>query len=190
MENPANKSWFASIKESDLKGPGGNTDFTDIDKISEFKSQKDIPYMKQFKILTEGNYVFGVEVVYRGGPNNEGISAGQHISRQPENNMSGFEWRTFDFHEEEFITEMSVRTGAWMDRIAFKTNKGRNYSVGGGGGDFYDLGLKEGKNKMPRVVAIGGGYGDQMKNLKAYYVKVPKTQKQAAAAVSQSERGS
>jgi hypothetical protein len=89
--------------------------------------------------------------------------------------MGGFNWRPFDFNDGEFIVEMSVRTGAWMDRVAFKTNQGRTFSVGGGGGDFYDLGLKESKNKIPRVVAIAGGYGDQMKNLKAYYVNVPKT---------------
>jgi hypothetical protein len=28
---------------------------------------------------------------------------------------------------------------------------------------------------MARVVAIAGAYGDQMKNLRAYYIRVPRT---------------
>jgi hypothetical protein len=34
---------------------------------------------------------------------------------------------TYDFEDGEFITELSVRTGDWMDRVAFATNKGKRF---------------------------------------------------------------
>jgi len=65
-----------------------------------------------------------------------------------------------------------------MDKVSFTTNLGRRFSAGGNGGDHYDV-IKSSNsgNTMNRVVAIGGGHGDQMKNMKAFYVKVPKTSK-------------
>jgi hypothetical protein len=42
--------------------------------------------------------------------------------------------------------------------------------------------------KITRVVAVGGAYGDQMKNLKAFYVKVPKGQSKGLAPQSPVKR--
>jgi hypothetical protein len=64
-----------------------------------------------------------------------------------------------------------------MGKIAFITNKGKRFSAGEGGGDHYDVIKASNSSKtIIRVVAVGGAHGDQMKNLKAFYVKVPKAQ--------------
>jgi hypothetical protein len=79
MENPDNQGWFGKLLESDVKGPNDakyNT-FNGKDKLEGFKTQKDIPFMKQFKVLTEGQYIYGVEVVYHGPKPGEEFSAGK-----------------------------------------------------------------------------------------------------------------
>ena len=127
--------------------------------------------MKQFKVLTDGQYIYGVEVIYCGS-NGEEISSGKNVARHGSENS----WESFDFQDGEFITELSVRTGSWMDKIALSTNLGRRFSAGGNGGDHYDVVKASTSGKtINRVVAIGGAFGDQMKNLKAFYTKVPKS---------------
>ena len=61
-----------------------------------------------------------------------------------------------------------------MDRVAFSTNKGRSFQAGGGGGDFYQIGMVAPKGKQCRVVAIGGTHYDHMESLYAHYVVVDK----------------
>jgi|LauGreDrversion4_2_1035121.scaffolds.fasta_scaffold122827_2 hypothetical protein len=52
MENPENQGWFGKLIESPVKGPTDRnyTAFNDLDKLSEFKTEKDIPFMKEFKV--------------------------------------------------------------------------------------------------------------------------------------------
>lgn len=69
---------------------------------------------------------------------------------------------------------MAVRTGAWMDRVSFTTNKGRSFQAGGGGGDFYQLQMTAPKGQQSRVVAIGGTHFDYMESLYAHYAVVEK----------------
>ena len=78
--------------------------------------------------------MYGVEVIYRGDDNNS-VSAGSHTGYA----SSDQTWLTFDFEEGEYINNMSVRTGCWMDKVAFSTNKGRSFSAGGEGGSFYQI---------------------------------------------------
>ncbi len=62
---------------------------------------------------------------------------------------------------------MRARTGAWMDKLTISTNKGRDFSAGGNGGDEYNLEIPKGC----RVVAFSGAMRDYMRNIKAYYIK-------------------
>ncbi len=73
-----------------------------------------------------------------------------------------------------------------MDRISFITNQGRQFKAGGSGGDHYDIKLFNSKTMMSRVIAVAGSYGDQMKSLKAYYLKVPKEVNSKKQTVQQS----
>lgn len=88
-----------------------------------FKTLKEIPFMKKFNVMTEGDFIYGVEVIYHGPKPGEEYSAGKQIAAHG----AGKPWVTYDFEDGEFITELSVRTGAWMDRIAFSTNKGKRF---------------------------------------------------------------
>lgn len=67
---------------------------------------------------------------------------------------------------------MTVRTGAWMDRVAFTTNKGRSFQAGGNGGDQYQIQMSAPKGQQTRVVAIGGTHYNHMESLYAYYTLV------------------
>ena len=125
--------------------------------------------MKQFRAQSQGDFIYGVEVVYRGDDSNN-VTAGSHTGR----NSSYQTWETFDFEDGEYITSMSVRTGCWMDRVAFTTNKGRSFQAGGGGGDFYQIGLNAPKGQECRVVAIGGTHYDHMESLYCHYILVDK----------------
>jgi hypothetical protein len=112
------------LKKSESRGPVNShaTAFNDLDNMKSLKSKSTIPFMKQFRAQTQGDYIYGVEVIYRGDENSS-VTATAHTGR----NSSYQNWETFDFEEGEFITTMSVRTGAWMDRVAFTTNKGRSF---------------------------------------------------------------
>ncbi len=41
---------------------------------------------------------------------------------------------TFEFAEDEYMTEFSVSSGDLVDRVEFRTNSGRFFSAGGTGG--------------------------------------------------------
>lgn len=66
----------------------------------------------------------------------------------------------FEFWEDEFITEVSGRKGAWMDSITFKTSYGREVRCGGYGGNGFIIKISPGSE----VRAIGFNTGDHLTN--------------------------
>ena len=71
--------------------------------------------MKEFKVLTNQQYLYGIEVIYRGMPESGSASfkVGEHIGR--EGSYGGLSWESFIFQEGESITKFDLRSGAWMD---------------------------------------------------------------------------
>ena len=62
---------------------------------------------------------------------------------------------------------MIVSSGDVVDRIEFTTNFGRNFKAGGSGGEARHLRFDA---PNVRVIALGGGMGGHMHNVKAHYI--------------------
>ena len=86
------------------------------------------------------------------------VSAGEHIGRDfgPDIQRDTLQ---LDLASGEYISEVSGRSGAWMDNLTIRTSKGRSLVAGGsGGGPFHVLKKEEGK----RLVALKGGVGGHL----------------------------
>ena len=94
----------------------------------------------------------------------------------------GVECHRFDLDDDEYITKLKARTGAWVDEIEIITNKGRDFDKGGDGGGANDIDFEPMKRLC--VIACGGGVGTHgmltLHHIKAYYLdlnKYPVTKK-------------
>ena len=72
----------------------------------------------------------------------------------------------FLFEDGEYISEFRVSSGDLVDRIEISTNTGRTFQAGGPGGSL----LQARTNGPARVVALGGGLGGHMHNVRAFYL--------------------
>ncbi|MBN9285118.1 MULTISPECIES: hypothetical protein [Flavobacterium] len=71
---------------------------------------------------------------------------------------------TLILSSDEYISEITIRSGARIDKLMLTTNKGRTIGGGGGGGGETVL-------KGIRVVAIGGKSGSRVDKLRITYVE-------------------
>ncbi len=76
----------------------------------------------------------------------------------------GEQSRMFDLEKDEYITEVVIRSGKWMDYLSLTTNKGNKVSGGGGGGNLTIL-------KNIRVLEIGGCFDGLIRQLTLKYVE-------------------
>jgi hypothetical protein len=70
------------VQKSLHKGPQNRhaTTFDDLEAIKSLKGKKEIPQMKQFKVQTNDDFVYAIEVTYRG-ENGKEVYAGEHKGR-------------------------------------------------------------------------------------------------------------
>lgn len=71
---------------------------------------------------------------------------------------------TLVFDTDEYISDITIRSGERVDNLQFTTNKGRTLGGGGGGGNKHTL------NGI-RVIAIGGRSGDRLNKITITYVE-------------------
>ena len=160
MELEAN--WQSKVKEAAYLGRIHKDTylFSDFDKLSRMKS---LPVMKQLDVYHDSSLVFGYEVHYQkegGGVIQVGHHIGGHLN-------GGVRCDSLVFMDGEFITQFGVSSGDLVDRIEVVTNLGRHFKAGGPGGGFRQA---QTESSNPRFIALGGGLGGHMHNLKAYYV--------------------
>ena len=75
--------------------------------------------------------------------------------------------------DDEYITHLSVRKGAVIDRVEFVTNLGNHFSCGGTGGDYHKFHFDCAEGTHPRVLAFGVGLGPvDIVQLRAHYIAV------------------
>ncbi len=123
--------------------------------------------MKTVDIYHDGRLVFGFEVTYANESNpSKKYQVGHHIGGHVNGDV---QCSTFAFEEGEYINSFSVNSGDLVDKVAFVTNKGREFSAGGNGGG-KTVAVMEHATK-PRVIAIGGGLGGHMHHLRVHYVE-------------------
>jgi len=72
-----------------------------------------------------------------------------------------------DFEKDEYIANIKGRSGGLIDRLTIKTNKNREFELGGLGGDPFDFNIPKGSG----VLCFGGGHDGHLHQLYAYYVK-------------------
>jgi len=70
---------------------------------------------------------------------------------------------------DEFITEISGRTGTTIVFITIKTNKGKTLACGGQGGNTVNN-LLPADGIAHQIVGIGGAMSGQVHNLYLYYI--------------------
>lgn len=70
---------------------------------------------------------------------------------------------------DEFITHLSGKSGDILDSITLKTNKGREITAGGEGGEYFEMDIPY----KHCVGIIGGGKNGHIHNLKVYLGPVP-----------------
>ena len=82
------------------------------------------------RLWDDRNVVKGLEITFRSSDDdNEPISIGLGDRKSPVS-------KTFELHEDEYISYVEGRKGWMLDRLTFVTNKGRKFGpVGGDGGD-------------------------------------------------------
>jgi hypothetical protein len=44
---------------------GDTKDFSGLNEIKSLMSEAKPPMMKEFKVLTDGSFIFGIEIIYR-----------------------------------------------------------------------------------------------------------------------------
>jgi hypothetical protein len=84
--------------------------------------------LRQVRVWS-GDYIDGYELTWQSEIFPFPITSSQHIGGYGghANDPIALDW-------DEAITEVTVRSGLWLDAIGFKTNKGRHWQYGGGGG--------------------------------------------------------
>lgn len=84
------------------------------------KLTKDLPALSVIRIW-HGEFIEGIETCYGQ------LTSGQHIGkeRKPSDNIN-----ELILSQGEYITQVGGRSGAWLDRISFKTNYGRTLECG------------------------------------------------------------
>jgi hypothetical protein len=84
--------------------------------------------LRQVRVWS-GDYIDGYELTWQSETFPFFITSSQHIGGYGghANDPIALDW-------DEAITEVTVRSGLWLDAIGFKTNKGRQWQYGGGGG--------------------------------------------------------
>jgi len=70
---------------------------------------------------------------------------------------------------DESIFEISGKASSVLDHITIKTNKGKELSVGGSGGNSVNN-LIPFTGKMNQIVGIGGASGTCIHNFYCYYI--------------------
>ena len=122
--------------------------------------------MKSIDVYTDGKFIYGYEVTYRGHSQvPRSYQVGHHIGGHIDIEVK---CHTFNFEEGEYISGLTVASGDIVDRLEFTTNQGRSFKAGGPGGSSIPAKIAEGA----RVVALGGGIGGHMHHFKIFYLSL------------------
>ena len=123
--------------------------------------------MRTVEVYHDTRLVFGYEVSYW--KDARALQVGHHIGGHITGDVR---CDTFVFQEGEFISEFLVSSGDLVDRIEFKTNQGREFKAGGGGGSLIMAKTELKPGHTARFIALGGGLGGHMHNIRPFYVPV------------------
>ena len=114
------------------------------------------------------DFIYGIQAFYE---SNEGVIPGEvHLGTNAHDEDHKFKVKTLMLECDEHITELSGRSGAWMDRLTLKTNKGNEIDVGGDGGGDFNMEIPEGM----RVVSFFGGTGEYLNYIGAVVGPIPR----------------
>jgi hypothetical protein len=75
----------------------------------------------------------------------------------------GTEREILEFHPDEYINYLAIKSGARVDRLEIGTNKGRGFNYGGNGGTAVAL-------RNIRVLGLGGNSGSELDKLRVRYI--------------------
>lgn len=127
------------METSNSYGTNYNCDsFSDSDFL---KTMKNIQ-ITEIHLYDDGTYACGYEIFYK--TCNQIVSSGLHCTVDVDNIEDSSKWVDYKgrkikkyelkLEEDEYIDKVEIRSGAIIDRITLKSNKGKEISAGGLGG--------------------------------------------------------
>ncbi|KAF4657410.1 Peptide-N(4)-(N-acetyl-beta- glucosaminyl)asparagine amidase [Perkinsus chesapeaki] len=122
-------------------------------------------HMSEVRILGDDIAVYGMEVMWCSGDSCRRDTA---ISSSPHGEAKA---HAMTIDDGDYITEVTGRSGSWIDYLSIRTFNGREVSAGGNGGAEFSL-VKRGDGK--RVTGFKVGCGGHLHNIGVYTAPVDK----------------
>ena len=159
---------FAHAKKVDLSQNGKFTNllgksFSDTETFDDWEwlENKFNYAVAEIKVWHDGKFVHGVQFHYHLDGTKK--TPGKHCTEK-----SGLKCESLVLNENEHITKVLLRAGDMIDHIVFYTDQGRKVGGGGNGG----VPLVAVLQPMNQFVAVGGGIGGHLHNLRLFYDEI------------------
>ena len=136
-------------------GPAGGRGGTSFDDLTQLGLEPSTTRIIGL-IVASGVYVDSIRPIYLDGNGNLAL---------PKHGGTGGSEMTLGMKPGEFITEISGRSGAYVDSLTIETNQGRRLSFGGPGGGpvgGYDFPPEDGHQEVVAFFGGSGAYHDRV----------------------------
>jgi len=111
----------------------------------------------KLRVFHDNNTIYGVQADYFVFGPNVVVQGERHVGNQWQNGSED----VVELAADEYITELHGRHGDILDNFGFKTNKGRNFTFGGNGGNQFEVQAPAGQH----FGTLAGGLGGHVHNL-------------------------